>query len=156
MVNLSIHNPKIFAHLKPLLLLLSGKKKIKRKENHTLIFKKVSDHRSTRQYIRIVFTFHRNHCLISSLQMYKEVKASCEPELQNHTSTNAFNFKVQLFSTNVLAVSLNLLACVCCRFPSASRNQAWLEKVLSKSYTTNQGLEQGGFRDNIFFNKLQY
>lgn len=140
----------MFAHLK---LLLSEKNEIeKKKENHTLIFRKIFDHRSSRQYICAVIYLSQqpslSHQYPSNVQ---RVKASCEPELQNRTSTNAFNFKVQLFSTNFLANLLNLQACVCCCFPSATKKQGWLEKVLKKSYTTNQGLKRGDFRDNTSF-----
>lgn len=71
LINIRIHKTKIFAYLKPFLLLLLEKKEIERKkERHILI---VFDHRSTRKYICTVFTFHRNLlCLFSSFSIYKE------------------------------------------------------------------------------------
>lgn len=44
---------------------------------------------------------------------FTKSEASCEPELQNHTSTSAFNFKVWLFSTNFFGKPARL-ACMCC------------------------------------------
>lgn len=71
LINLRIYKSKIFAYLKPFLLLLLEKKEIERKkESHTLI---VFYHKSTRQYICTVFTFHRNLlCLFSSLWICKD------------------------------------------------------------------------------------
>lgn len=93
------HTQKKYLHIRnPFFCCYQKINKLKGREKTTDWFskkkKKIHDHRSSRQCIYTIFTFPRNLlCLISSLQKYKKVKTSSEPELQNHTNTSAFNFK---------------------------------------------------------------
>jgi len=152
LINVRIHKPKIFAHLKPFLLLLSEKRETERKkENHKLIFKKAFDHRSTRQYICPVFTFHRSLLyLISSLQMYKACKLAvsltCKITPAPLLSTSKF-----IYFPKTSANPPKLLARACCCFPPASRNQAWWEEVLRKTTQQIKDWSRRGFRDNASF-----
>jgi len=71
------------------------------------------------------------------------VQASCEPDLQNHTSTTAFNFKVYLFSKNFgkpteIASTCMLLLSTCLQKPGLVGGGA------KENYTTNQGLKPQG------------
>lgn len=91
LINLRTYKTKIFAYLKPFLLLLL-EKKLKRKKKATHWSSLTIGQLDSLSALCLLFTETFSASLVAF--EFTKSEASCEPELQNHTSTSVFNFKV--------------------------------------------------------------